>query len=495
MIVARSYPLEKDMRCALTHMEKIASLNRFRGILDTIALFFLTFILCYVSSHLRLPLLLSMFWIVNAVIAGIFVRYPSTHRLINYLACGLAMFLNDYLFSGWLSSAILLNLANIIFIAVVAIGLRGFWNSHSDQLTPKQVLILFPVCLAAASLSGIWGGIFSAEQKNLTDILLNIALWVSEQFSTGLMILPLILSFKRSQKFVWQRTSVLAVLSVPLLFLGSALISGPGSIAFPLPVLIWCALVLPVFVSALVTFLVGILEIMMVYENLIGEHSAQSPPEIMTLVSIRLGVAAMVLTPFMVSVTIDAVKTLNRRLEIRANTDFLTQVLSRAGLFEKLSDVPVQPGRRVGMILFDIDYFKAINDNFGHQAGDSVLSELGYILKRDYSQRFYVSRFGGEEFALIGLDISADQLYQHAEALRLWIARHDFSLTDRTLSITVSLGLEVANTKNDEEWSHLITRLVSKADSRLYISKAEGRNLTTPDWSEGSPALNDQMPT
>jgi len=160
MIIARSYPLEKDMRCALTHMEKIASLNRFRGILDTIALFFLTFILCYVSSHLRLPLLLSMFWIVNAVIAGIFVRYPSTHRPINYLACALAMFLNDYLFSGWLSSAILLNLANIIFIAVVALGLRGFWNSHSDQLTPKQVLILFPVCLAAASLSGIWGGDF-----------------------------------------------------------------------------------------------------------------------------------------------------------------------------------------------------------------------------------------------------------------------------------------------------------------------------------------------
>ncbi|MBT0728885.1 GGDEF domain-containing protein [Rosenbergiella nectarea] len=473
----------------------MAFLKKFRCIADTISLFFLTFFLCYVSSHLRLPLVLSMFWIVNAVVAGIFVRYPSTHRPINYLACALAMFLNDYLFSGWLSSVILINLANIIFIAVVALGLRSLWRSHTDQLTPKQVLILFPVCLTASLLAGIWGGIVSAGGGSLTNNLLNIALWVSEQFSTGLMILPLILSFKRSQKFIWQRTSVLAVLSVPILFLGAALISGPGSIAFPLPVLIWCALVLPVFVSALVTFLVGILEIMMVYENLIGEHLVDSPPEIMTLVSIRLGVAAMVLTPFMVSVTIDAVKTLNRRLEIRANTDFLTQLLSRAGLFEKLGEIPLSAGQTVGLILFDIDYFKAINDNFGHQAGDSVLSELGYILRRDYKEQFYISRFGGEEFALIARDISAEQLYQQAEALRLRVARHDFSLTDRSLSITISLGLEVGSANNNEEWTQLITRLVSKADSRLYLSKAEGRNLTTPDWSEGSPALSDRTPT
>ncbi|WP_241601941.1 GGDEF domain-containing protein [Rosenbergiella nectarea] len=473
----------------------MAFLKKFRCIADTISLFFLTFFLCYVSSHLRLPLVLSMFWIVNAVVAGIFVRYPSTHRPINYLACALAMFLNDYLFSGWLSSVILINLANIIFIAVVALGLRSLWRSHTDQLTPKQVLILFPVCLTASLLAGIWGGIVSAGGGSLTNNLLNIALWVSEQFSTGLMILPLILSFKRSQKFIWQRTSVLAVLSVPILFLGAALISGPGSIAFPLPVLIWCALVLPVFVSALVTFLVGILEIMMVYENLIGEHLVDSPPEIMTLVSIRLGVAAMVLTPFMVSVTIDAVKTLNRRLEIRANTDFLTQLLSRAGLFEKLGEIPLSAGQTVGLILFDIDYFKAINDNFGHQAGDSVLSELGYILRRDYKEQFYISRFGGEEFALIARDISAEQLYQQAEALRLRVARHDFSLTDRSLSITISLGLEVGSANNNEEWTQLITRLVSKADSLLYLSKAEGRNLTTPDWSEGSPALSDRTPT
>ncbi|WP_241650992.1 GGDEF domain-containing protein [Rosenbergiella nectarea] len=495
MLIARPYPLKKDMRCALTHMEKMAFLKKFRCIADTIALFFITFFLCYVSSHLRLPLVLSMFWIVNAVVAGIFVRYPSTHRPINYLACALAMFLNDYLFSGWLSSVILINLANIIFIAVVALGLRSLWRSHTDQLTPKQVLILFPVCLTASLLAGIWGGIVSAGGGSLTDNLLNIALWVSEQFSTGLMILPLILSFKRSQKFIWQRTSVLAVLSVPILFLGAALISGPGSIAFPLPVLIWCALVLPVFVSALVTFLVGILEIMMVYENLIGEHLVDSPPEIMTLVSIRLGVAAMVLTPFMVSVTIDAVKTLNRRLEIRANTDFLTQLLSRAGLFEKLGEIPLSAGQTVGLILFDIDYFKAINDNFGHQAGDSVLSELGYILRRDYKEQFYISRFGGEEFALIARDISAEQLYQQAEALRLRVARHDFSLTDRSLSITISLGLEVGSANNNEEWTQLITRLVSKADSRLYLSKAEGRNLTTPNWSEGSPAFSDRTPT
>ncbi|WP_214218891.1 GGDEF domain-containing protein [Rosenbergiella nectarea] len=495
MLIVRPYPLKKDMRCALTHMEKMAFLKKFRCIADTISLFFLTFFLCYVSSHLRLPLVLSMFWIVNAVVAGIFVRYPSTHRPINYLACALAMFLNDYLFSGWLSSVILINLANIIFIAVVALGLRSLWRSHTDQLTPKQVLILFPVCLTASLLAGIWGGIVSAGGGSLTNNLLNIALWVSEQFSTGLMILPLILSFKRSQKFIWQRTSVLAVLSVPILFLGAALISGPGSIAFPLPVLIWCALVLPVFVSALVTFLVGILEIMMVYENLIGEHLVDSPPEIMTLVSIRLGVAAMVLTPFMVSVTIDAVKTLNRRLEIRANTDFLTQLLSRAGLFEKLGEIPLSAGQTVGLILFDIDYFKAINDNFGHQAGDSVLSELGYILRRDYKEQFYISRFGGEEFALIARDISAEQLYQQAEALRLRVARHDFSLTDRSLSITISLGLEVGSANNNEEWTQLITRLVSKADSRLYLSKAEGRNLTTPDWSEGSPALSDRTPT
>ena len=476
-------------------MERISILKKLRYCLDTFGLFLLTFFLCYISSHLRLPLLLSMFWIVNAVIAGIFVRYPSSHRLINYFACAIAMFLNDYLFSGWWSAAILVNLANIIFIAVVAFGLKGLRRHSSEPLTPKQVLVLFPVCLIAAVLSAAWGGIFSESASSFTDYLLNIGLWASEQFSTGLMVLPLILSVKRSQTFVWQPSSIMAVLAVPVLFLGAALIGGPGSIAFPLPVLIWCALVLPVFVSALVTFLVGILEIMLVYETMIGEHTVNSPPEIMTLISIRLGVAAMVLTPFMVAVTIDAIKTLNMRLEIRANTDFLTQLLSRAGLFEKLEAIPLIARRSVGMILFDIDHFKAINDNFGHQAGDDVLSELGYLLRRDHKQRFYISRFGGEEFALISLDISPSQLYQYAETIRQRVANHNFSLTDRSLSLTISLGLAMETIEAGERWPRLISRLVNQADTELYRSKAQGRNRTTPDWSEGSRYTSDQTQT
>ncbi|WP_241607287.1 GGDEF domain-containing protein [Rosenbergiella australiborealis] len=470
-------------------------LNKYRKITDTVILFLLTFFFCYVGGHLRLPFVFSMFWIANAVIAGIFVRYPSTHRPINYLVCALAMFLNDYLFSGWLYSAILINTANIIFIAIVALGLKGLWKHHSKQLTPKQVLILFPVCLAAALASGIWGGIVSTSGTVASDIVINISLWVSEQLSTGLMILPLILSFKRSKKFQWQYTSVLAVLSVPVLFLFASLIKGPGSIVFPLPILIWCALVLPVFISTLITFLVGVLEIMMVYEDIMSNHALDSYPEAMALVSIRLGVAAMVLTPFMVSVTIDAITTLNKQLEIRANTDFLTQLLSRAGLFEKLSRLPLKNGQSVGMILFDIDYFKSINDTFGHQAGDEVLSDLGYLLRRDYKKKFYIARFGGEEFAMIGLNICQQALYEQAELLRQRVAQHEFSLGDRSLSITISLGLAMGTTKSNEGWQQLITRLMSQSDTRLYLSKAEGRNQTTPNWSEGSLLISDQRQT
>jgi two-component system, cell cycle response regulator len=125
--------------------------------------------------------------------------------------------------------------------------------------------------------------------------------------------------------------------------------------------------------------------------------------------------------------------------------------------------------RPLSLVLFDIDFFKSINDGHGHSAGDAVLRELTTVARGCVEDADLLARVGGEEFAILipsGLDVAREK----AERLRAAVAAHAFKWDTERIPVSISLG--VAELASGEEPQ----ALYSRADTLLYTSKGNGRN-------------------
>lgn len=156
-----------------------------------------------------------------------------------------------------------------------------------------------------------------------------------------------------------------------------------------------------------------------------------------------------------------------------SSLDFLTKAYNRMGLEEHLKRVK-KGSPQVGLAMLDIDFFKQVNDNYGHPVGDAVLVRVAEVIRMMIRKEDVLARFGGEEFVIL---FSSDNIYQmvkSCERIRQAIAKTPFAATDGTpFSITVSLGVtRYQKGKNLQE--NIIV-----ADKALYLSKTHGRNKTT----------------
>ncbi len=129
----------------------------------------------------------------------------------------------------------------------------------------------------------------------------------------------------------------------------------------------------------------------------------------------------------------------------------------------------------LSLIMIDIDYFKAVNDTYGHQFGDTVLIQLASILANHIRDTDIVARYGGEEFVIILPHTDLDDAYRLAEKLRKLASSHVFTVKDKALSITISLGLSAYP---DDKKTIKAESLVNYADKALYQAKEKGRNQT-----------------
>lgn len=449
---------------------------------NALTLFFITLFFCFIGSHLRIPEEFSLFWPVNALVAGLIVRNPFLHTTSSYLVCFSAMIFNDTVFSGWALPAFTVNFANILFILVAVSMLIKHLQRPSAHSQVFNAMRIFPACFLGAAACATWGA-WAQDIDFNARFIVAWSDWFSEQVSTSLMLLPVMLA--RPLRTVAPRTllhhgKLLPLAAVILSLTVGALIGGAGSLTFPVPALIWCAIVLPIPLTSLVILITGITEIVLVSHGVMNIQGDDALLPISHLTSARLGVATVALSPLLVAVSMDAIRQLNHRLALRANFDFLTQLLSRSGLYESLRNEPFSLQREAGVIMLDVDYFKAINDNFGHDAGDCVLEEIARRIQRVVGNRGMVCRFGGEEFVMVMFDCSHSQLYQLAETVRQAMVKEKFWIQGNTVTVTASLGLARGSAQNEREWPSVINRLVSAADKNLYLSKRNGRNQTSP---------------
>lgn len=163
-----------------------------------------------------------------------------------------------------------------------------------------------------------------------------------------------------------------------------------------------------------------------------------------------------------------------RSLEM-AVTDSLTGLYNRRYMTNHLAtlvDEGAHSGKPLSLMILDIDYFKAVNDTYGHGAGDEVLKEFSRRIATNVRGIDLACRLGGEEFVVVMPDTDRETAITIAERLRSRVAERAFQTdTDRTIDVTVSIGLAGANWPHDSA-----TALLERADQALYEAKRSGRN-------------------
>lgn len=165
-------------------------------------------------------------------------------------------------------------------------------------------------------------------------------------------------------------------------------------------------------------------------------------------------------------------------LEIETITDQLMGIFNRRYLDNRLKE-EVDRSRRYGidfsLILLDIDHFKNVNDQYGHQNGDIILTQIGRLLKQAVRTVDIVARFGGEEVVILLPSTGPDGAFTLAERIRQLIESNSFILTGdydgQTISCTVSIGI-VSQTDAISETDELLLC----ADKAMYEAKKAGRN-------------------
>lgn len=228
---------------------------------------------------------------------------------------------------------------------------------------------------------------------------------------------------------------------------------------------------LMVFIFFLVAPIKALLLLLLMVSAIVSLHFSESS----AIFANNFQLLAFITTTLITSIFayIFAYRTHLQRKELRrlATTDPLTGAATRHSLTDELTYAIQQfqhKGVVSGLMLLDLDHFKRINDNFGHQVGDQILSQLVPLLKQMIRQQDSVFRYGGEEFVLLIKEIQLADLHRLAEKIRhaVW---HQLALPDGS-ALTTSIG--IATVQQAHSWESWL----QNADVALYQAKHQGRN-------------------
>lgn len=165
------------------------------------------------------------------------------------------------------------------------------------------------------------------------------------------------------------------------------------------------------------------------------------------------------------------------RLQYEANFDLLTGLLNRRA-FDLLAKKSIASAKRykqpLSAIICDIDFFKKVNDTYGHAAGDQVIKAVANIITNSARHSDVTVRFGGEEFILLLPQTDTEGAFLLAEKIRNTIESTEIKIAGHNITVTTSFGISQL-IDNDEK----VEDIIARGDKALYQSKDEGRNKTT----------------
>lgn len=162
----------------------------------------------------------------------------------------------------------------------------------------------------------------------------------------------------------------------------------------------------------------------------------------------------------------------NNQLKVQAATDTLTGLPNRRKAEEYLNAALQEQQTFVGfsLCICDIDYFKRVNDQYGHDVGDEVLREIARIFKEEVRDGDFAARWGGEEFLLLFPECNGDIAFMKLDRMRRRINAFRFKKDDMDFGITMTFGLAEYDFKNG------LQATIKEADEKLYLGKEQGRD-------------------
>ena len=170
--------------------------------------------------------------------------------------------------------------------------------------------------------------------------------------------------------------------------------------------------------------------------------------------------------------TIEAMENINKIANF-ANRDFLTGVYNRRFFYsdvEEYVQVAEETNEPYAFAMIDVDYFKKINDKYGHDGGDKVLKSIAKILNDNTKGSDIVARFGGEEFCVVLKKISREEAVKFFVNLRAKVAENEVVIKKQKIRVTISIGVSFGNGHCE------IDDMLEACDSALYTAKENGRN-------------------
>lgn len=177
---------------------------------------------------------------------------------------------------------------------------------------------------------------------------------------------------------------------------------------------------------------------------------------------------------------------LNKRLQELSITDGLTGLYNHrhfVHLLEIECNRALRYRRHLSLLMLDIDEFKQVNDGFGHPCGDLVLQHFANILRRSVRKTDIVARYGGDEFGILLPETKKSMAMRVSEKIRREVESHPFCWGDKSLPITVSIGVAAALQEGVRDWNGLL----NAADQALYRAKDGGRNAVMDFKFDTSP--------
>lgn len=166
----------------------------------------------------------------------------------------------------------------------------------------------------------------------------------------------------------------------------------------------------------------------------------------------------------------------------QANRDALTGLPNRRSILKSLernASICVQRDQPLGVMMIDLDFFKQINDTYGHDGGDAVLQDVAKRMKASMRTSDTVGRFGGEEFLAVIPSCAGEELLRIAERIRSAVNRAPITNEDQIIPVSCSIGVAVRWDSKDGNTQQSLQR----ADKALYVAKEMGRNRVVAAWT------------
>lgn len=381
--------------------------------------------------------------------------------------------------------------AVLVFCSPLLDGLQSFlaWRFWRLDREPRLSRLGLQRFLMAISLSVAISMLLMANLHLFlgliepAEFIVRFAMMALADLQGLFLLVPLWLAVRRAHQTLLSYSLVLSALAIPIPLLLARLEPAFAALLFPLVALIIIRLR---FVgAALAMFIAGGCIMIMV---VIGQDPLQMGQGIEAFSRWALIILALGTPLLLMGIILEDSHDYQIHLEARVNertqalqdalaaahtlaiTDSLTRAFNRRQM-ETLVHDEVERAQRyhqpMSLIILDIDFFKKVNDNYGHPVGDKVLQQISEILMGSLRQSDSLGRWGGEEFLILLPHIHLGAAASVAEKLRLAVYTTDFGLQSR---MSISLGVaELHENESAGDW-------IKRADQALYLAKDQGRN-------------------